>query len=104
MKFIKKGCFLIIFIILISIFISSLKESFLAIRIYIDEETTKVEQKEKFTKVEETKNYELDFQSSMEVAKQSLIKRVEKMKTGHFYLALTMLLQLLDNLSKMYYN
>jgi len=55
------GCFLIIFIILIIIFISSLKENILTIITSVDEETTKVEQKEKITKVEETKDYELDF-------------------------------------------
>ena len=55
------GCFLIICIILVGIAISSLKENISTIRTSVDEEPTKVEQKEKITKVEETKSYELDF-------------------------------------------
>lgn len=56
MKNIKQGCFIIIFIILISITISSFKEYYLAKRTSIDEETTKVVEQKK-----ETKYYELDF-------------------------------------------
>ena len=56
-----KGCFLIISIILVGIVISSLRGGCLETRTVVDEEPTKVEEKEEITKVEETKSYELDF-------------------------------------------
>jgi len=55
------GCFLIISIILVGIVISSLRGGCIETKTAIDEEPTKVEQVEETTKVEETKDYELDF-------------------------------------------
>ncbi|MBA7619149.1 hypothetical protein ES703_26485 [subsurface metagenome] len=55
------GCFLIIFIILVGIVITSTKGYVSEIRRSVDEEPTKVEQVEETTKIEETKDYELDF-------------------------------------------
>lgn len=55
------GCFLIIFIILIGIVISSIRGGCIETRTVTDEDPVKVEQVEETTKTEETKDYELDF-------------------------------------------
>lgn len=56
-----KGCFTIICIILVVIVISSLRGGCIETKTAIDEEPTKAEQVEETTKIEETKDYELDF-------------------------------------------
>lgn len=57
----KKGCSSVIFIILIIIVIVSIRGSCLETKTAIEEETTKVVEKKKAPKVEEKKDYELDF-------------------------------------------